>query len=117
MQEGLARGGSGAPGGSGAGAGERERATRHRGGVDLAREGFPSWGEGGGGAGAGPSAAPPPAPPHPARPGPGGLRTRCSYLTGSLQSREALPPGAGAGPGQAGAGGPQRWVQKGTGEL
>lgn len=48
---------------AGRGPGELERGARHRSGVDLARKGFPRWGEGGGGvaagAGAGPSAAPP----------------------------------------------------------
>lgn len=71
---------------------EQERAARHRG-MDLAREGFPSWGEGGGGDAtrAGPSVAPAPspAPRAPGRPGPREMRARLKLPHG------LLPPGAG----------------------
>lgn len=102
MQKGLAR---------------RQQRPGHRGcWLDWAREGFPN-GAGGGvaaSAGAGPSEAPPCRPhpqPHPARPwragdarthpashrevcsgsGPGEMRTRLSYLTGSFRAETRLP--------------------------
>lgn len=72
MQEGLARRQRRAGRRAGRGPGERARRPRHRSRVDLAREGFPRWGQGGSGAGAGPSGVPSlltPPPPHPARSG------------------------------------------------
>lgn len=69
---------------------------------------FPAGGRVGAGPARGPRRPRPRPRPTPRAPGPGGLRTRFSYLTGSLQSREALPPRPGGGPGQAGAAA-RRW--------